>query len=129
MLSNHAFNLVHVPVRRIPMGMVVVWSQRRSILTGEPDKVAVQMSAPRTLNIGDIMFAVAKLGRAAGVDPGIGKIVICKDSKSAVFDMGYKAAEELIKFALQQNLEAISFSVCSILPALQTPPETNVSSL
>lgn len=96
------------------------------MLTGEPDKVALLMSAPRTLSIGDVMFAVNKLSRAAGVDPGVGKIVICENPKSAVFDMPYKEAEKLVSFAQEQNLEAISFRACSELPALQKPQESNV---
>lgn len=94
--------------------------QRRSILTGEPDKVTIQMSAPRTLTTGDVMFAVGKLGRAAGFEPMVGKISVAKDPKIAVFDMSAKAAKQLVDFSSEQNLESISFELCSTLPTLQS---------
>lgn len=93
--------------------------QRRSILTGEPDKITVQMDAPRSLTTGDVMFAVGKLGKAAGFEPMVGKISIAKDPTTAVFDMSAKAAEQLVQFSQAQNLESISFSTCTVLPALQ----------
>lgn len=93
--------------------------QRRSILTGEPDKVTLQMDAPRALTSGDVMFAVGKLSRAAGFDPVVGKISVGKDPSTAVFDMSAKAAEDLVQFSKEQNLESITFSMCTELPVLQ----------
>lgn len=72
------------------------------------------------LTTGDVMFAVGKLGRAAGFEPMVGKISVAKDPKIAVFDMSARAAKTLIEFSSQQNLESISFIQCSILPALQS---------
>lgn len=96
--------------------------QRRSMLTGEPDKVTVQMVAPRQLTSGDVMFAVGKLGRAAGFEPMVGKIAIAKDPTTAVFDMATDAADELVKFSKEQNLESIEFTMCPVLPLLQEVP-------
>ncbi|CAM9480566.1 unnamed protein product [Hapterophycus canaliculatus] len=95
---------------------------RRSMLTGEPDKVTVQMVAPRQLTSGDVMFAVGKLGRAAGFEPMVGKIAIAKDPTTAVFDMATDAADELVKFSKEQNLESIEFTMCPVLPLLQEVP-------
>ncbi|CAM9408692.1 unnamed protein product [Ectocarpus sp. 6 AP-2014] len=95
---------------------------RRSMLTGEPDKVTVQMVAPRQLTSGDVMFAVGKLGRAAGFEPMVGRIAIAKDPTTAVFDMSTEAADQLIKFSKEQNLESIEFKMCPVLPVLQEAP-------
>ena len=92
------------------------------MLTGEPDKVTVQMVAPRQLTSGDVMFAVGKLGRAAGFEPMVGKIAVAKDPTTAVFDMATDAADQLIKFSKEQNLESIEFSMCPVLPLLQEVP-------
>lgn len=92
------------------------------MLTGEPDKVTVQMVAPRQLTSGDVMFAVGKLGRAAGFEPMVGKIAIAKDPTTAVFDMATNAADELVKFSKEQNLESIEFTMCPVLPVLQEVP-------
>lgn len=96
------------------------------MLTGEPDKVTVQMVAPRQLTSGDVMFAVGKLGRAAGFEPMVGKIAVAKDPTTAVFDMSTEAAEQLIKFSKEQNLESIEFSMCPVLPVLQEVPVSSV---
>ena len=77
------------------------------------------MNAPRPLTTGDVMFAVGKLGRAAGFEPMVGKISVAKDPTSAVFDMSAKAAEQLVNFSKEQNLESIVFSLCTVLPPLQ----------
>lgn len=92
------------------------------MLTGEPDKVTVQMVAPRQLTSGDVMFAVGKLGRAAGFEPMVGRIAIAKDPTTAVFDMSTEAADQLIKFSQEQNLESIEFKMCPVLPVLQEAP-------
>lgn len=92
------------------------------MLTGEPDKVTVQMVAPRQLTSGDVMFAVGKLGRAAGFEPMVGRIAIAKDPTTAVFDMSTEAADQLIKFSKEQNLESIEFKMCPVLPVLQETP-------
>lgn len=78
------------------------------------------MSAPRTLTTGDVMFAVGKLGRAAGFEPMVGKISVAKDPTIAVFDMSAKAAEQLVNFSKEQNLESIVFALCTDLPTLQS---------
>lgn len=89
-------------------------------MTGEPEKVTLQMAAPRPLTTGDVMFAVGKLSRAAGFEPDVGKISIAQDPTIAVFDMSTKAAEELVTFSEEQNLESVNFVFCSDLPKLQT---------
>lgn len=97
------------------------------MLTGEPDKVTVQMVAPRQLTSGDVMFAVGKLGRAAGFEPMVGKIAVAKDPTTAVFDMDTSAADQLIKFSQEQNLESIEFSLCPVLPLLPDLPVSECS--
>lgn len=92
----------------------------RSILTGDPDKSTVRMTAPRPLTTGDVMFAVGKLGRAAGFETLVGKICIGRDPTVAVFDMTPKAAKELVEFSGAQALESIEFALCDELPELQS---------
>jgi ATP-dependent RNA helicase DDX21 len=93
--------------------------QARSMLTGEPGMTTVQMSAPRPLSPGDVMFAVGKLGRAADENYDVGKITLAKDMKIALFDLSAEQAAALVEFSQSQELREIQFSVPVELPVLQ----------
>ncbi len=66
------------------------------------------------------MFAVSKLADHAEVSVReIGKIAICEESTSAVFDLPTAEALKLVKFASAQDLKQFAFSVTDELPQLQ----------
>merc|ERR1719311_1607231 len=82
--------------------------------------MTVTISAPRSLRHSDVVFAVNKLAKHGDFDGRVGKIQICRDSSSAVFDLPTADAFKLVKFASGQNLKQFSFEVTSELPELQT---------
>lgn len=65
------------------------------------------------------MFAVSKLSEHAKVNAKLGKISICEEPTSAVFDMSAEDALKLVAFAKAQDLKQFSFDITTELPKLQ----------
>ena len=77
------------------------------------------ITAPRSLRHSDVVFAVNKLAKHGDFDGRVGKIQICQDATSAVFDLPTADAFKLVKFANGQNLKQFAFEVTAELPAMQ----------
>ena len=90
-----------------------------SLLTGETGVTTVTITAPRSLRHSDVVFAVNKLAKHGEFDGRVGKIQICQDATSAVFDLPTADAFKLVKFANGQNLKQFAFEVTAELPAMQ----------
>ena len=92
-----------------------------SLQTGQTDMITVLIEAPRPLKHNDVLFAVSKLAEHSNVDSScVGKISLCENPKTAVFDLPSADAFRLVKFAQQQNLEKFRFEIATELPRLQT---------
>jgi len=92
-----------------------------SLQTGETGLTTVTLTAPRPLRQADVLFAVSKLADHCGVDArGVGKVGLCEDPTSAVFDLPSADAFKLVDFAASQNLKQFTFEVTEALPRLQT---------